>query len=82
MLHDEPGYTYLSQIEITPEHQGQGYGSQIIRLLQEQARDRGVRVDLQVLKVNAAALCLYQRLGFVITDETDIHHRMTWPPTH
>lgn len=79
-VHDDPGHTFLSQIEIAPEHQGHGYGSRVIGLLQERAKGRGARVDLQVLKVNVAALRLYQRLGFVITDETDTHHRMTWQP--
>lgn len=58
-----PGETYLSRIEVDPGHQGHGIGTQIIRALIDEARERGQDLVLDVLTVNHRALALYQRLG-------------------
>jgi ribosomal protein S18 acetylase RimI-like enzyme len=58
-----PGETYLSRIEVDPGHQGHGIGTQLIRALIDEARQRGQDLVLDVLTVNHRALALYQRLG-------------------
>ena len=77
-VHTADDHYLLSQIEVAPAHQGQGYGTRVIRRLQEQATQDGRSIQLQVLKVNPAALRLYERLGFHRTGETDTHRHLTW----
>jgi ribosomal protein S18 acetylase RimI-like enzyme len=61
---------------IGPENQRHGFGTAIIRELLDDAsaRERGVIVS--VLKANPAARSLYERLGFVVTEESTHHHHM------
>jgi len=62
---------------IAPEYQGRGLGTTIVRRLLSHAQDQRRGVHLSVLKPNKAALSLYERLGFVITGETDHHYQMS-----
>jgi ribosomal protein S18 acetylase RimI-like enzyme len=66
----------LHTLCIVPEYQGQGLGTGIIRALLDSARTRGCGVVLAVLKTNRAARSLYERLGFVVTEETTNHFHM------
>jgi ribosomal protein S18 acetylase RimI-like enzyme len=61
---------------IAPEHQRYGLGTAITMQLVEDAHARKRDVVLSVLKVNTAALSFYNRLGFVITEESAHHYRM------
>ncbi len=69
----------LAEIELLPEHQSRGIGSEVIRDLIEEARAAALPLELQVLKVNPAR-ALYERLGFAVYDETDTHHLMRAHP--
>lgn len=70
---------FLQNIEISPEHQGQGIGTELIRRLLTDAEKNGMPVRLQVLKVNRRARALYDRMGFVQTAQTDTHYEMERP---
>jgi ribosomal protein S18 acetylase RimI-like enzyme len=59
---------FLKQLYIAPKHQRQGIGSQIVRLLNEQART-AKSMALFVLK-NNNAFRFYQRHGFKVIHET------------
>jgi ribosomal protein S18 acetylase RimI-like enzyme len=59
---------FLKQLYITPEHQRQGVGSQVIRLLNEHART-AKSMALFVLK-NNPAFQFYRRHGFEVVRET------------
>lgn len=72
---------YVANIEIAPAYQGQGIGTAIMRDVIAQARRECRSVKLQVLKVNLGATRFYQRLGFVVWNETPIHCLMTLDPT-
>ncbi|MBV8590683.1 MAG: GNAT family N-acetyltransferase, partial [Acetobacteraceae bacterium] len=61
---------------IMPEYQRQGLGTAAIRQIIAEARGCKRGVVLSVLKTNAGALRLYQRLGFIIIGETTYHYRM------
>ena len=68
---------FLANIEIVPEYQGHGLGAAIIRELCEQARGKGLAVELQVLKINPSRR-LYERLGFREVGQTGTHFLMRW----
>jgi ribosomal protein S18 acetylase RimI-like enzyme len=65
----------LDQIQIEPEKQRRGIGTQLVRGLQREAGLAGVRLTLEVLKANPA-LHLYERLGFRIVSENDATYAM------
>jgi ribosomal protein S18 acetylase RimI-like enzyme len=70
IVEDRPTEIYLGRVEIHPDYQGRGIGSQLIGQLLREAADRGQPVVLDVLTVNFRAHALYQRLGF---HEVDRH---------
>ena len=61
---------------IAPDYQSRGIGSYMTRWLVSEARASGRGIVLSVLKVNERARRLYERLGFVIVNESLHHHRM------
>ena len=66
----------INSLEIAPEFQNLGIGTWLITRLVQQARGEGVPVTLEVLKVNAGARRLTERLGFTVTGETATHVQM------
>jgi ribosomal protein S18 acetylase RimI-like enzyme len=66
----------LHTLCIAPEYQRQGVGTAVTRQLLDEARGRGCGVVVLVLKANTEARKLYERLGFVVTEESDNHFRM------
>ena len=63
----------IANIELAPAFQDRGIGSAILRRTLARARELGVPVTLQVLKVNPEARELYTRLGFSHVGETATH---------
>ena len=74
-------YPYFEVVEIhlLPEYRGKGIGSDILRYLQKVciAQDRNIRIGC--FKENHRAKSLYQRLGFMQTQETDTHYILEYP---
>lgn len=68
---------FLALIAILPRYQRRGIGTTLVRRLQQEARECGLTVTLRVLKDNPAR-ALYERLGFVVTRETESHDHMMW----
>lgn len=75
-LKQKADHLYLEMLLIDPAWQRQGLGSEIMHLLQDQAREQGMAIRLSVLKVNPAVR-FYQELGFTIDHEDDIRYRMS-----
>jgi ribosomal protein S18 acetylase RimI-like enzyme len=77
-MEENESEVFLALIEIDPKHQHRGFGTAII----EQVIADGVRkrkpVFLHVLKVNPAKR-LYDRLGFLVVEETPTHFYMRRP---
>jgi ribosomal protein S18 acetylase RimI-like enzyme len=66
-------------LHLLPEYQNQGLGTAIFQEAIAEATARGVPVVLQgVLKTNPA-IKLYERLGFVVTEESELRYVMTRP---
>jgi ribosomal protein S18 acetylase RimI-like enzyme len=63
-VEEQDDEVFLALIELTPEHQGRGIGSQLIAELRDRAFTDGKRIRLSVLGVNRPAYQLYRRLGF------------------
>ena len=78
-LRREPKDIQLFNIMIAPEFQNRGLGTAVLHDLLAGAQARRVPVRLQVMKVNPARR-LYERLGFVVSEETPTHFRMVWEP--
>jgi ribosomal protein S18 acetylase RimI-like enzyme len=55
-----------------------GLGTRVLRALQEEAAAAERPVALMVLRSNVRARGLYVRLGFRVTEETDLHTLMEW----
>jgi RimJ/RimL family protein N-acetyltransferase len=68
----------IKSILICEKAQGGGIGTEVIARLIEQARSTNKRLEMQVLKVNARAKKLYERLGFKTTGETEFHYQMAF----
>jgi GNAT superfamily N-acetyltransferase len=60
---------FLKQLYVAPTHQRHGINSRVVRKLLDQWRGTATSTALFVLKNNPAA-CLYERLGFVVVQET------------
>ena len=74
-------YPYFEVVEIhlLPEYRCKGIGSDILRYLQKVciAQDRKIRIGC--FKENHRAKALYQKLGFMQTEETDTHYILEYP---
>jgi RimJ/RimL family protein N-acetyltransferase len=68
----------IKSILLFEKAQGGGIGTEVISRLIDQARSTNKRLELQVLKVNARAKKLYERLGFKTTGETEFHYQMAF----
>jgi [ribosomal protein S5]-alanine N-acetyltransferase len=80
-LVDHGTHLVVGKIELLPAFQRRGIGSSLIAGILDQARARDVPVRLQVLRANGPARRLYERLGFVVTGETETHFQMEAPCT-
>lgn len=69
----------LAAIEIAPEHQNRGVGTQLIGELLGECDQKQLPARLFVLKVNPARR-LYTRLGFQCIEETSTHYVMIRRP--
>ena len=65
----------LNRVFLLPAFQGRGIGSELVRDLLIEAHSAGLPVRLRVFKINPARR-LYERLGFVVTGETEFHVNM------
>jgi ribosomal protein S18 acetylase RimI-like enzyme len=69
---------YVARIEISPEWQGRGIGSAVIRSLMDEAAASGKELRLDVLHANGRARRLYERLGFDALAESKTRTSMRW----
>ncbi|WDP89054.1 MAG: GNAT family N-acetyltransferase [Desulfobacter sp.] len=70
---------HLHQMQILPEHQGRGIGTELVKRAIDRAEKLNIPVTLLVLK-GAAAKRIYDRLGFYVTDEYENNYKMCWQP--
>ena len=70
---EAPDTWYICAVSVLSEFRGQGVGTGLMHLARDLARQHGYdRLSLVVFEENAAALRLYQRLGYAIIDRAAI----------
>ena len=63
-----PGEAWIYDIEVNPEHRGQGYGRALLRAAEQEAARHGSRaIGLNVFGTNTVARQLYETSGYQIT---------------
>jgi GNAT superfamily N-acetyltransferase len=68
---------FLAELQLLPELQGQGLGTEMLRSVLQRAAAAHKPVALRVLLQNRAR-SLYERHGFVTTGQTETHYLMEW----
>lgn len=72
------GSIHLVDLAIVPEQRNRGFGTALLRALITEAAQHNMPARLTVAANNYAAIRLYGRLGFVVTDAGPIYVGMTW----
>ncbi len=78
-MREHAGHIALVELQLLPEYQNQGIGTELLTLELKRAADHGLPVRLQVLRQNRARQ-FYARQNFTIEGETDTHYLMVWHP--
>jgi ribosomal protein S18 acetylase RimI-like enzyme len=68
---------HIIDISLLPEYRNKGVGSNLLKSLMTEARINQKSVRLNVESANRAVR-LYQRLGFIASEECGIHQLMEW----
>ena len=70
---EAPGSLYISGIALLPTFRGQGLGTRLMLAMRDRARSEGLsRTSLIAAAENAAAVRLYERLGYVVIDRRPV----------
>ena len=72
---ERPDHVLLAEFYVLPEFQRQGIGTEVLRRVLSDAREKSMPVRLQFLKWNPVG-SLYTREGFTITGESETHYQM------
>jgi ribosomal protein S18 acetylase RimI-like enzyme len=75
-LEQREGALYIAVLEVTPESQGRGLGTAVLRHVLARAAAERRPVVLRVHKTNIRARRLYERLGFRVTNEADAKYEL------
>ena len=77
LIYLQPGAMRLVDIGLLESYRGQGIGTTVLRSLQQECREKGTRLELQVARTNRAAN-LYLRMGFTVAGQDAIYAQMRW----
>lgn len=70
-----PSNVHVLDLAILPEFRGRGAGTKLLRDVIAHATSTGRSTSISVEKLNRAR-ALYERLGFRVVSESDVHYRM------
>jgi predicted RNA methylase/GNAT superfamily N-acetyltransferase len=76
-----PDAITLVDIEMMPPHQGKGFATSCIKMIQAEAQATKRPILLQVEQGNQRAFRLYQKINFEIIDDESAYFEMVWRPT-
>ena len=71
VVDERPEELFLALLELLPEWQNRGLGTDILRWLLRRAADAGKVVSLHVLRTNPRAVALYEREGLCMVNADD-----------
>lgn len=80
VITNQPDSIFVYEIILSPDFQGKGIGTSILRELQNKATTHNRTVTLEVFLNNTDAKRLYERLGFAVTGSSSTHYQMQWTP--
>lgn len=76
-------YVELANIKVSPEHRGQGHGTEVIKILQNYCRQVGkplvVRPEPEKPRLKNRLLRFYKSLGFVANKGRNADYRLGTP---
>lgn len=70
-------YYQLRELQIHPDYQNRGYGTELLTSLTDKANSTGKELRLRVLLGNPS-VNLYKRLGFKVVGQTDVQYHMVY----
>ncbi|WP_245738785.1 GNAT family N-acetyltransferase [Nitrosomonas marina] len=76
IVEQQGDYLWLDEVQIDPQYQNQGIGSEIILRLIFRARKLGLPLRLRVLHANQGAFRLYLKMGFQQINCGEHHYLM------
>jgi ribosomal protein S18 acetylase RimI-like enzyme len=73
----DEGRVFLSDIEIYPEYQHQGLGTEAMQFIENLARERGFQeIELSVFKHNPVGIAFYKKLRYQLMYEEESYFEM------
>jgi ribosomal protein S18 acetylase RimI-like enzyme len=73
MYLEEPDSWYICGVALYPEHRGQGLGTTLMNVANEQARQNGFKtLSLVAFAQNEGSVRLYKRLGYLVVDQAPV----------
>ena len=83
---NQPPRAFLTSLSVLKEHQKHGLAQRMLKEMVEHCRRNGYRqIALEVYKDNIGAQCLYEKMGFAFSAESDekfLMERMLTEPVH
>ncbi|MGJ8688180.1 MAG: GNAT family N-acetyltransferase [Gammaproteobacteria bacterium] len=76
-LREKTDHLWLEMVLVLPEHQGSGYGRQLLEHAQDLASHAQKPLRLSVLKLNPAQE-FYRKMGFEDSSSDQWSHKMQW----
>lgn len=71
-------FIFIEDLYLIPAWQNKGIGSHIMRSIQDECRQSGKMIRLEVLDKNQKGIAFYKRHGFVITGKKPEKKVMEW----
>ena len=73
MYLEEPDSWYICGVAFYPEHRGQGLGTKLMSVANDQARQKGFKtLSLVAFAKNEGSVRLYKRLGYEVVDQAAV----------
>ena len=70
---EEPNSWYICGVAFYPQHRGQGLGTELMALANEQAKEQGYdKLSLVAFEQNKGSVRLYERLGYCVVDRAPV----------
>jgi len=72
---------YIGGFQILPQYRGLGIGTAVLSGLVVESEQTGMPITLEVFNDNTQAIDLYEKIGFVTTEENDKQKTMRYEPS-